>query len=704
MFLPLLLGIVAQASGGTSVLINSFESAEDVSQLSTLSANVETTSGKYTEGSRSLKVTFLAADWPHVMLRPPQPWDWSAAGGVSLDVINPNKTTITIGIRLDDDSNADGWLHSRTANVPVAPGAHRVIAAFGPDSMSVGLRGLPPSGMGESYAANGGGSFDAKHVVSIQVFLHDPAVPVTLFLDNVCTVPPVSLKGIVDRFGQYTGADWPGKIHSEAEIVATGKSEEVDLKKLPSVGDRDRFGGWASGPKLKQTGFFRTEKINGKWWLVDPGGRLFFSTGIDTMNPSEKTIVTGREQMFTWLPKPGDPLSLFQGKVSGTHSGPVKEGEAMSFYGANLFRKYGKNWEADWKKKALQRLPSWGFNTVGNWATDSLFNNGRLPYVATASIEGDHARVRSGSDYWNAMHDPFDPQFAEDVQRSVKVVAERVKADPWCLGYFVDNELSWAGDGPNGRYGLAFGALMAPSGSPAKAAFVGALKAKYGVIASFSRAWGVNISAWEDLEKPFPISGPLTEAQRLDASNFVRAFALKYFQTVHDELKKVDPNHLYLGCRFAWHGPEAEEAAAKVCDVVSYNIYAPKLNPKEWDTVNRLGKPCIIGEFHMGSLDRGMFHPGLVAAPSATARASMFESYVQSVLQHPAFVGCHWFQYIDEPLTGRSYDGENYNIGFVSVTDAPYPEMVAAARRVLRTAYQTRVGVKSERLPAPTRR
>ena len=26
---------------------------------------------------------------------------------------------------------------------------------------------------------------------------------------------------------------------------------------------------------------------------------------------------------------------------------------------------------------------------------------------------------------------------------------------------------------------------------------------------------------------------------------------------------------------------------------------------------------------------------------------------------------------VDEPLTGRAYDGENYNIGFLTVTDTP---------------------------------
>ena len=73
-------------------------------------------------------------------------------------------------------------------------------------------------------------------------------------------------------------------------------------------------------------------------------------------------------------------------------------------------------------------------------------------------------------------------------------------------------------------------------------------------------------------------------------------------------------------------------------------------------------------------------------------RAAIYTDYVKSVLKNPALVGCHWFQYVDEPLTGRAYDGENYNIGFLTVTDTPYPELVAAARAIHRQAYQQRSG------------
>jgi hypothetical protein len=157
-------------------------------------------------------------------------------------------------------------------------------------------------------------------------------------------------------------------------------------------------------------------------------------------------------------------------------------------------------------------------------------------------------------------------------------------------------------------------------------------------------------------------------------------------------LKKYDPNHLYLGPRFAWHTRESVEACGELCDVVSFNVYRPKVVPSEWTVLDGIDKPVLIGEFHMGALDRGMFHTGLVPSEDQADRARMYQEYVRSVADHPLLVGCHYFKYADEPLTGRPGDGENYNIGLVSVTDTPYPEFLAAAKAVHAEAYQRRAG------------
>ena len=172
--------------------------------------------------------------------------------------------------------------------------------------------------------------------------------------------------------------------------------------------------------------------------------------------------------------------------------------------------------------------------------------------------------------------------------------------------------------------------------------------------------------------------------------------AERYFRTVRESLKRQAPEHLYLGCRFAWKTTEAIDAAAKYCDVVSFNIYDRRVDPEKWAFLNEMGKPAIIGEFHVGALDRGMFHTGLVSSASQEERAAVFGDYVGSVLDHRALVGCHWFQYEDQPLTGRAHDGENYNIGFVTVTDTPYPEMVEAAQAVHRGMYERRAALGGE--------
>ena len=55
----------------------------------------------------------------------------------------------------------------------------------------------------------------------------------------------------------------------------------------------DMYGGWK---KLqgKKTGFFHTEKISGKWWIVSPEGNAFFSKGVNSVHPPGKESFSGQ--------------------------------------------------------------------------------------------------------------------------------------------------------------------------------------------------------------------------------------------------------------------------------------------------------------------------------------------------------------------------------------------------------------------------
>jgi hypothetical protein len=672
-------------------VVASFRTADDLRMLKANNVRISLAEGS--EGAAL--VEYQPAEWPNVSMSPAKPWDWRGYTGLAITIHNPGERPVEFGVRVDDDPSANGVVHCRSGTGSIAPGKTEVFAlSLGVSPMAVGMRGLPAAPGYHALAGDASQPIDLGHIVALQVYMHAPKTPVRLDVGPIRLVQYVlSLDRIVDEFGQYTGADWPGKLHNTAGFAARRSEEDAAIKRAPQLPDRDKYGGWAKGPTLQGTGFFRTAKANGKWWLVTPEGHLFLSLGMDCVNLGDATITTGRERMFTWLPQKGGPLSNHIGHVSSVHSGPVKEGDTFSFLSANLERKYGRDYEKSWFDLALSRLRAWGFNTIGNWSDQRLYRNGRMPYVATAGIGGSHARVSSGSDYWGRMHDPFDPQFVQDVADSLKPVAERVKADPWCIGYFVDNELSWGGFGDDGgRYGLAYGALAEGPSSPAKREFLAQLKAKYRDVSALNSAWGTSFTSWSDLDAPYKPSGQASVGMKADMSAFCKSLARRYFRVIRDELRRLDPNHLYLGCRFAWRTPEAVAAAAELCDVISFNIYAPRVDPAQWASVTELDRPCIIGEFHFGALDRGMFHTGLVSVPDQNARASMYIDYVRSVIDNPAFVGCHWFQYVDEPLTGRWFDGENYNIGFVSVTDTPYPEMVAAAKQVHAEAYTRRYG------------
>ena len=155
---------------------------------------------------------------------------------------------------------------------------------------------------------------------------------------------------------------------------------------------------------------------------------------------------------------------------------------------------------------------------------------------------------------------------------------------------------------------------------------------------------------------------------------------------MRDAVKAVAPNRLYLGCRFCNSYPDAIRAAARHCDVVSYNSYSelPQTPRPETDIVD---KPTIIGEFHFGSLDRGFLHSGLVPCRDMKERIEKYKAYVRYAIRDEHLVGVHWFFWHDMPLTGWM-DGENFGNGVMDVADNPHPEMVEATRELARELYR----------------
>jgi hypothetical protein len=426
---------------------------------------------------------------------------------------------------------------------------------------------------------------------------------------------------VVDQFGQWIADDWEGKANSLEELKALWDEEDSNLE---SEGfNVSKYGGYLD-TKAEATGFFRAEKIDGKWWFVDPEGHLFFSagsTGIHTGGSFAR--VQGREYVYEAFP----PQSLIQSDSKIDES---------SFYGWNLYRRYGNKWYEKWKEMTFRRMDSWGLNTIANWSDENLGQSQNKAYVATLRGWGFSAETMG-------MPDVYDPNYSTEVDAAAKRQCLALKDDPFLLGYFVGNEPPWPG-----REQELVNVILKGKGSPMKTALQNYLD-----------------------------QGDTPERR----SSFVYDTYKKFITTVNSAIKKYDPNHLNLGLRFGGNPPdEIIQASSDIgFDVFSLNIYGYTTYKDRLERIDKFtGLPIIIGEFHFGTPGRGMA-PGLAQTLNQEERGVAYRYYVEHAAAHHSVVGTHWFQWWDQPSTGR-YDGENYNIGFVSVTDVPYRELVEAAK------------------------
>jgi hypothetical protein len=679
-------GIACSASAD-SVL---FDGRFDLKDITTQDAAVA--ESRMATGRALHVVTGTLQQWPGVTLHAPGHWDLSGYGYVTVMLRNAGTNDVRVSCRVDNPG-ADGTKNCVTDSLALEPGKSGMLKVALKRSSDGKLGGKLFGMRGYPATPGGPGTVDPKNITQILLFVNQSSASHTFELQDLRATgpyaPPTASVAdaepffpFIDTFGQYKHRDWPGKVHSLTELVERRAEEAEELAAQPGPSEWDPYGGWKGGPQLAASGYFRVEKYRDKWWLIDPEGHLFWSHGIDCVRALDTTPVEERAEWFESFPADQAALREFLSggyALKGHYAG--RSPKTFSFSGANLRRKYGADWRQEYNEVIHRRLRSWGLNTIGNWSEESTRLMRRTPYTDTLSSRG--AKNIEGSDgYWGKFPDVFDPSFEAGVQRSMAGRKGRSAGDPWCLGYFSDNEMAWGED-----TSLALAALKSPAEQAAKKVLVVDLQAKYGDIAKLNTAWGTKQASWEALLESR--EAPEGKKAHADLVEFYSKAAEQYFRTVRDAIKAAAPNQLYLGCRFAWVNERAAIAAGKYCDVVSYNLYKRTIADFKYPGAD---KPLIVGEFHFGALDRGMFHTGLVPVASQSERAQTYQDYVLGAARHPQFVGTHWFQWKDEPTTGRVYDEENYQIGFVDVADTPYREIIEASRTVGRRLYRERIG------------
>lgn len=728
------------APAGQQTLFN-FVRPADVVQVATQDASLPQSNAEQTaEGEVLRRVTFNPVAQPTLRLTPQTgAWDWSQSGVMSLRIQSAMNWAVTLYVKIQ--SNDGKTLISRV-DLPAGP-AQTLLVPLQPSSpLSQGMKAGPPMPMtfeGQRVLlASSTGELDRSQVVSVTLSMDQPKVAQSILLERFGVqdgeaVTKAAYGNLVDAYGQSTRAKWPEKVSSDEQLKSAVAKEQQQLKTWLAEREKaslDKFGGLNKGPVFMASGFFRTEKRDGRWYLVTPEGHPFYSLGVNTVTPGvNQTYVTGREWMFESLPKPDEPLAAYYGEGDNRGGNGADQGRGYNagrwydFYGANLQRLYGEPCapgsdtkagvaeaakadaveatvetaavepckvafnEQRWASHTLDRLQAWGFNTIGNWSAPALGNADRMPYTLPLLIVGDYTSISTGTDWWGGMPDPFDPRFAMATERAVAIAARDHRDDPWLIGYYADNELAWAGPGddPKARYALAYGTLKMTTDVPAKRAFLKQLRDKYRNQAGLSKAWGIDLPAWELMEDPgFVPPQPSAEYPEIEADfkYFQKVFADTYFKTVSDSLKWHAPNQLLLGGRFAVSTPEAVESCAQYCDVLSFNMYT--LQPQDgydFAKLRSLDKPVLITEFNFGSTDRGPFWGGVTQLAKEDDRGPAYANFLKQAMSEPSIVGVHWFQYLDQPVTGRLLDGENGHFGLVGITDLPFHGFVDSVRK-----------------------
>ena len=242
-------------------------------------------------------------DWPGLTVHAPEPagrWDLSAYSRIVFEAHNVGTNSVKIYCRVDN-VGSDGKKGSRTESESIGPGGHGTVSVELGGGRPEGVAALP--GMrGQPWGKESHG-VDPARVSKVMLFLNKPGE------DHAFEIGPIRAEGertgagvpfddpakffpFIDTFGQYRHRDWPGKTHSEEELRARAAAEAKELAANPGPAGWDAWGGWKAGPQLEAGGFFRTTKYAGRWWLVDPDGRLFWSHGVDCVAAYAGTPVT----------------------------------------------------------------------------------------------------------------------------------------------------------------------------------------------------------------------------------------------------------------------------------------------------------------------------------------------------------------------------------------------------------------------------
>jgi len=427
---------------------------------------------------------------------------------------------------------------------------------------------------------------------------------------------------------------------------------------------------WSARPGsalVKGEGFFRTAEVDGRWWLVDPDGKPFFAVGTDHVNYQVHFC-----EKLGYAP-----------------------------YHRQVEAEFGS--EDAWATNAIERLKAWGFNELPAGHSPSLRHRG-LPHILFGSLGTSFAKrewICEPKD-WTGFPDVFSPRWESHCRFAARETVRGSLGDPWCIGTFIDNELEWYG-----KHGqLVDDVFQRGPLQPAKQALWDWLLREYGTTTEVNNRLATSYADEAGFLASTNVPEPSTALTRV-RDGFLSLIAEKYFSVAAKALRKADPDHLVLGCRFAGSVPAPVLAAAgKYDDVFTFNTY-PRVDfenvwapdgtggavarvPRELTGYYAVArKPILITEWSFPALDSGLpcQHGAGMRVDTQEQRAACYRIFANAMADLPFVIGYHYFMWADEPAPGISASfPEDSNYGLVNEKDETYEILVKAATEVNRSA------------------
>lgn len=443
---------------------------------------------------------------------------------------------------------------------------------------------------------------------------------------------------------QYTKtAAYFKRSNREKEIPAATRTLET-LPGYTMTAEKPKLGqyGGRLDRQYKATGFYRSEKINGRWWIIDPEGHPMMNMGVAVTVPN----YGGSQRLWNLM---------------------------LSKFGS----------ETGWANKTVEYLKNkLYFNGAGAWSSSKLLDASQ-PFGYTEVVYFLQEYMKSigigfipngSSTFVNGGLNVFDPDFPVFCDGyAAKNVAKR-KDKPRFMAWMADNELECT-------HTMLDSFLQADWSDP---------------INTYTYA-----AAWTFLKhytgKDNPSVDDVTELAREDFLDFVWD---RYHNVVSTAIRKYDPNHMYWGSRAVFDAqvsPGFLAGAGRYTDGVCCNYY--EAWTPERDTTTRWNvwsydTPYLVSEFYaMGEdADPQLKNSGGAGfiVPTQEDRALFYQNFALKLMESKNCMGFHWFTYMDNDPTVEGSDSSNVdsNKGLMNTfTYEPYTELTAKMEELNRQAY-----------------